>query len=314
MKKTRDFKGNSMIDFPSSYAVIDIETTGLSPQFNEIIELAVIKVCDGEIVEQFSSLIQPAPQDDGTFLPPFIIDLTGITDEMLVSAPKIVDVLPKYLELLGDLPLVGHNINFDINFLYDNAEKFLSRPLTNDYVDTMRLSRRLHPELESHRLLDLAYLYTANYMNAHRALVDCTVTEKCYRGLHKDALEQYGSVESFINECKKKYYGLRVSDITASTTEIDPENPLYGKIFVFTGALERMTRREAMQIVVNRGGINGSSVTKKTNYLVLGNNDYCLSMTCEKTSKQKKAEKLILDGYDVNIIPENVFYDMISND
>lgn len=67
-----------------------------------------------------------------------------------------------------------------------------------------------------------------------------------------------------------------------------------------------------MQIVADLGGKNADNVTKKTNYLILGNNDYCKSIKDGKSSKQKKAEKLKLDGYDIEIIPENVFYDIIS--
>lgn len=73
-----------------------------------------------------------------------------------------------------------------------------------------------------------------------------------------------------------------------------------------------MVRKEAMQIVADLGGKNADNVTKKTNYLILGNNDYCKSIKDGKSSKQKKAEKLKLDGYDIEIIPENVFYDIIS--
>lgn len=68
-----------------------------------------------------------------------------------------------------------------------------------------------------------------------------------------------------------------------------------------------------MQVVANLGGINADNVTKKTNYLILGNNDYCKSIKDGKSSKQKKAEKLQLDGHDIQIIPENVFYDMIAD-
>lgn len=81
---------------------------------------------------------------------------------------------------------------------------------------------------------------------------------------------------------------------------------------VFTGTLERMTRKEVMQIVVDLGGINGNSVTAKTNYLILGNNDYCPLIKDGKSNKQKKAEELKLKGKDIEILTENVFYDMIE--
>jgi DNA polymerase-3 subunit epsilon len=72
-----------------------------------------------------------------------------------------------------------------------------------------------------------------------------------------------------------------------------------------------MTRKEAMQLVVDLGGICGDSVTKKTNYLILGNNDFCTSIKDGKSAKQKKAESLALSGNDIKIISENVFYDLV---
>lgn len=75
-----------------------------------------------------------------------------------------------------------------------------------------------------------------------------------------------------------------------------------------------MPRKNAMQIVADLGGINGDNVTKKTNFLILGNNDYCKSIKDGKSSKQKKAEKLKLSGQDIEIIPESVFYDLIESE
>ena len=87
---------------------------------------------------------------------------------------------------------------------------------------------------------------------------------------------------------------------------------LFYNFAAVNGTLEKMSRREAMQYVVNLGGICGDGVTKETNFLVLGNNDYCKSIKGGKSSKQKKAEKLQIDGYDIAVISENVFYEMIN--
>jgi len=105
--------------------------------------------------------------------------------------------------------------------------------------------------------------------------------------------------------------GFSAKDIQASTTDFDVTSPIFEKMFVFTGTLERMTRKEAMQLVVDRGGLCGDAVNKKTNFLVLGNNDYCSTIKDGKSTKQKKAEQLKLAGCDIEIISENVFYDMI---
>ena len=106
---------------------------------------------------------------------------------------------------------------------------------------------------------------------------------------------------------------VRSKDISTENTEFDETHPLYGKLCVFTGTLEQMKRKEAMQRVGDLSGSVADSVSKKTNYLILGNNDYCplIKDPDKKSSKQKKAEKLKLAGNDIEIISENVFYDML---
>jgi DNA polymerase-3 subunit epsilon len=106
--------------------------------------------------------------------------------------------------------------------------------------------------------------------------------------------------------------GLRAANITATTTNFDETTSVYGKVFCFTGALQKMDRKDAMQIVVNLGGQCGDGVTKDTNYLVLGNNDYCASIKDGKSGKHKKAETYKANGMDIEIISENVFYEMLA--
>lgn len=93
----------------------------------------------------------------------------------------------------------------------------------------------------------------------------------------------------------------------------NPDSPLYGKVCVFTGTLEHFTRQEATQMVSRIGGICADSITKKTNFLILGNQDYRKSILEGKSSKQKKAEKLIADGADLLMIPESVFLELLSD-
>lgn len=309
-KKSRQ-KGKNMLAFPDTYCLIDIETTGLSPDYDSIIEVSGIRYEDGKEKERYSSLLKPdLIYDDGTYIDDFIIELTGITNEMLSEAPDTKSVLMEFHDFIGNSVIIGHNVNFDINFLYDNFEKYLSVMLTNDYVDTMRISRLFRPEEPHHRLKDLAGKYKIDYSAAHRSLGDCLITQKCYETLRQEISETYDGLDSFIEACKKRGQ-IRAGDIVSDKTIFDASHPLYGKVCVFTGTLEKMSRKEAMQTVVDLGGINGDSVTKKTNYLILGNNDYCPLIKGGKSNKQKKAEKLKLDGFDIETIPESVFYDML---
>ena len=128
------------------------------------------------------------------------------------------------------------------------------------------------------------------------------------------AINKYENIDNFKNQFKKHHNStkIKVKDIVSQNTEFDKDNPLYNKVCVFTGTLEKMARKDAMQIVVNLGGICGDNVTNKTNYLILGNNDYCRTIKDGKSNKQKTAEKLKINGQDIEIISENVFYDMIE--
>lgn len=304
----REYKGNSLIALPKDFTVIDVETTGWSPQWNEIIEIAALKCRNFEIVDEFSSLVQPLfPVDD------FITELTGITNDMLKSAPTITEVLKKFSTFVGSDIVVAHNANYDVNFIYDNMSKSLNSIFSNDFIDTMRLSRLLHKEQSHHRLTDLCSRYGVINETAHRSLSDCHAAFKCFASMRDEITNTYSSIDELIpKQTYRKRTYLHAGDITSTSLEENPDSPFYGKVCVFTGSLEKMLRREAMQIVVNIGGSVADSVTKKTNYLILGNNDFCSSIKDGKSNKQKKAEKLKLSGQDIEIIPENVFYDMLN--
>lgn len=293
---SREFKGRSLLDLPDSYCVIDIETTGLSPVYDSIIEVAACRVADGTLSDSYSSLINPGVEIDE-----YITELTGITNEMLSTAPAQSDVLPVFHDFLGSSVLVAHNAHFDINFLYDAFEDTIKEPLKNDFVDTMRISRRVLPSLEHHRLQDIVSHYGIAHDNAHRALGDVFATQQCYELMKRDVISSGISLKS----------AKPAASISTGKTEFDESHPLYGKIVVFTGTLEKMARKDAMQIVADLGGIPADSITKKTNFLVLGNNDYCKTIKNGKSSKQKKAEKLRLEGADLEVLPESVFYDLV---
>lgn len=306
--KVREEKGKSLIQSPQDFTVIDTETTGLEPEFDEIIEFAAIRVRGGVPVNKMQTLVKPDdPIDD------YIAELTGITNDMLRDAPAPKDILPAILDFIGDDVLVGHNVNFDINFLYDNAGIYLKRTVTNDFVDTLRLARRLLPELEHHRLSDIAQHFGVPQPISHRSMADCETTLACFDSLTAKAIEAYGSFDEFADAIKKaSRRSQHLESVTTGNTEFDSSHPLYGKHCVFTGALERMTRLQAAQFVVDLGGYADNGVTKKTNYLILGNNDYCKSIKDGKSAKQKKAEQYKLDGYDIEIVPESVFYEMLA--
>ena len=304
-------KGKSITNKLSSYVVIDLETTGLMPDFDEIIEFAGIKIEDGKEVDRYNTLIKPDYEINS-----FITELTGITNEMLKDAPKIIDVIDKIIDFIGDSVIVGHNVNFDINFLYDNLMFIKKKTLSNDFEDTMRLSRKLFKDFPNHRLITCCEKLNQNHYPSHRAMSDVEATQELLTHIYEYAdNNNIDLVDAFqkpwlYDPSKKK---LSVSDIVATVNNIDEDNPLFGVSVCFTGTLEKMVRKDALQLVKNLGGIPMDSVTKATNLLVLGDVDYKNSREI-KSNKFKKAEELILKGYDLKIISETVFLDMIDDD
>jgi DNA polymerase-3 subunit epsilon len=302
-KTVRRNKGKSQLAFLDEYIVLDLETTGLDPTFDEIIEIAAIKISNGEKIAEFSTLVKPDNKIDE-----YITQLTGITNEMLRNAPKIKKVLPDVISFLGDSVIVAHNANFDINFLYDSNMLCFNEPFANNFIDTMRISKRLFKDIK-HRLADLVKEFEIVAHVQHRAMPDCEVTQKIYEHMRNHCSVNNIDISAFIRKSHGKSYALK--DFELGSEEFDIGHPIYGMSVCFTGTLEKFQRKEALQIVTNLGGIPTDSVTKKTNILVLGNNDYCSSIKDGKSNKQKKAEELILKGHDLIIISEKSFYDML---
>lgn len=295
--------GNLRMIFPNNYCLIDIETTGLDPQIDEIIELSAIRIRNNIITDTFEQLIKPSEPIDS-----FITNLTGITNEMVAHMPSINDVLPSFIDFIGNDLIVGHNVRFDINFIYDTCANIGKPEFKNDYCDTMRIARKVLSELKHHRLKDLVQYYGILNKNAHRALSDCTATFEVLYKLRESAEARHIDISKV-----KNYKTVKSSDLSPATNLFDESHPLFEKTCVFTGALEHMTRREAMQSVLDLGGFCGDSVTKKTDFLILGSLEYCAGVKGKKSAKLKKAEDLILNGQDLTILSESAFYDLLPN-
>lgn len=171
-----------------SYVSIDLETTGLNPKTDKIIEVGAVKVIDGQQTEEFVSFVNP-----GRKLEERIVELTGIGDKDLREAPHIEEILPGLLEFLGELPLLGHSILFDFSFLKKAA---VNRRLHFEKmgVDTLKIARKYLAGLE-HRSLDYLCGYYGISHHAHRALADAAATDLLYRRLseefEKDAEELF---------------------------------------------------------------------------------------------------------------------------
>ena len=147
--------GNLLNTYVADYVVFDLETTGISPKTDEVVEISAVKVEHGKVTDEFSTLVNPKRR-----IPYGASRVNGITDDMVAEAPFFEQVLEEFLEFIKGFVLVGHNIaRFDMNFLYRDVEKYFERSLANDYIDTLQMARRELPNLEHHRLTDLAEYY-----------------------------------------------------------------------------------------------------------------------------------------------------------
>ncbi len=181
----RKFKGRSLFAFPSDYTVVDIETNGLISGTCEIIEVSALKVRGDIIRDSFSSLIKPNERINW-----FITRLTGITNEMVENAPDVSEVLGNFYDFIGSDILIGHNVHFDVNFLYDNLWIHNGVILNNSFVDTLRLARQALPYLPDHKQSTVAAYYGIATDGAHRALRDCEICNACYLNLKRELKKQ----------------------------------------------------------------------------------------------------------------------------
>ena len=264
-KPQRPGKGESVLCLPRDYTVVDTETTGLSTESCCLIEVSALRVREGRVAAEFSTLIRPPwreVQKNGQwqqgYVDDFIQGLTGITDEMLEGAPLPEEALPQVEDFLGRDLLLGHNVGFDTAFLYDSFQKYLGRPLGNNSLDQLRLARKLLPQLPHHRLGDVAAALGVPYEGAHRALADCWITYGCYEKLRALALSQ-GTEEEFLQRFeKKKPPKPRYPGVLG--------HPFYQKTLVLTGSLDTPQNREA---VLRAGGKVGKEVAAGVDFVAI---------------------------------------------
>jgi len=299
----RTNRGRSRLITLADYTSIDLETTGFDSIFDDIIEVAAVRVRGGVITEKYQSLIKPEGEIDK-----FITRLTGITNEMVADAPPRDEVLPQFIDFIGGDIVIAHNSKFDIHFIYDQYILYSGIEFQNDFIDTLRISRLMYREYKEHTLKNIIERLGVGGTVEHRALSDAVMVHKCYERMKKYAADSGISIEALKSQKKV----LHAADIAATNTEFNEDTPIFGKTFVFTGTLANMARKDAMQIVVNMGGLCGDGVNKQTDYLVLGQQDY-EKVRDGKSAKHKKADKMALEGHGIQVISEGVFYDMVAD-
>lgn len=175
-----------------SVVMLDFETTGLSPAMGDrITEVAALRIEGGRITERFVSLV-----NCGVRIPSFITGLTGITQHMVDSAPSASEVVPQLLDFIGSDPLSAHNASFDEKFLRAEAERVGRAPAHVGTICSLKLARRVFPELGSYKLGQLSGRLGISFRSAaHRAEADAEVTAEVLLHIGRHIASTYGIVE-----------------------------------------------------------------------------------------------------------------------
>ena len=163
-----------------SYIALDLETTGLSPAEDRILEIGAVKVENGRIRERYGTLLNP-----GIRISARIQELTGITDEMAAGGRDTRTAVAELVEFCGDLPLLGHNILFDYSFVKKNAVNF-GLEFEKTGIDTLEIARRLLPDAEHKSLTALCCRYGIAHERAHRAVDDACAAMELYQYLARE--------------------------------------------------------------------------------------------------------------------------------
>ena len=177
--------GSQKMDFDQEYAAFDLETTGLSSRTDRIIEIGAVILKNGEEIDRFQTFVDPGRKLDRK-----IVELTGITDEMLVGAPSIQEVLPKFLEFVGNRVLVAHNSDFDTGFVRAECQR-QGLPYSCTAADTLILSQNLLPQLNKFKLDIVSNALSLPEFNHHRAADDAMTCGLIMHRLMKKLEEEH---------------------------------------------------------------------------------------------------------------------------
>ncbi len=316
-------RGICFADILSKYVVIDIETTGFNFHRDRIIEIAAVIYEYGQKKDQFQTLVNPEIP-----LPSDVVALTGITQEDLADAPTLSSISNDFLTFIGDLPLVGHNIlTFDVPFLSAQISQ-----LENPIIDTLPMARKVFDLLPTHKLEYLKNTLDLSSSESHRALADVETTNALLWACLSPRRYEWKVFSAYLNKGTTATSNVRPAKPKTSrpysqrafekidiksivpTERINETGPLFGKNIVFTGTLS-LSRESAMQLAVNAGATLKSTISGKTDYLVVGKQDVTLVGMDGKSTKEEAAESLNQSGKaNIKIITEQEFLSLIHKE
>ena len=291
-------KGQEWPDFISDYTMLDIETTGLNPYRDHVTELGAVKVRANQEVDEFSQLVD---YPSSNHVPHFITKLNGITEEMLLNEGKPVkEAMTAFRTFIGNDIIIGYNVNFDLNFLYDLTQKFHLPKLSNDYVDVLRLARVYYPQ-QHNRLLDCIQRAGIAQVEQHHGLADSLDTKKVY-----DDFREHFTPE-LLQEAQGKLKNIDLLQDELEVWELGFRNPVNNKNIAFAPEIE-MNSAEAAQMVNNMNGVAQTGVKADTDYLIMSDDGF-FSKNNPETLKAKEYNHA---GSKIKRLSESYFLNMLD--
>ena len=306
------------------FIALDLETANSFR--GSICEIGLAFVEGGEVIDSKSWLVKPK----GNQYDPFNIYIHGITPEMTAKSPSFPEVWQEVLSFINHKNVVAHNTSFDMYAIKDALEEF-SLPFPEfSYFCSLRISRKAFPGLYSYSLPNICEAINVNFDLHHRAESDAigcaNVFIRSLEALKVSSLEELPDLlnlrkgsfdgQSHIPQRQKDNGGSYVNllkNIVVDGSKFEPDNYFYEKGVCFTGAFSFAVRKELLQAVAEVGAKPMNSVTKETNILVVGQQDYKRVGVEGMSSKQKKAISLIDKGQDLEIMSESEFLSMFGN-
>ena len=277
----------------------------------------------GTVIDKYYSLINPHEPFDW-----FNILIHGIDESLVTNAPDIAGAMTDVFKLIdSDSIVVCHNAAFDMSVLRNALEKDPIIIPDFTFTCTYRLASRVLPKNVSYSLPDVADQCGITGLNHHDAESDAAICAQIFLYLINmfdgdiDKLHQAANLKfgHFINGeydgvhkiTRESSPGNKTHNSKLPEYTVGPESPFYGKQVAFTGKLESMTRAEAIEIINTIGGFGSDTMTKKTNYLITGYQNPAVLAGKAKSNKWLAAEKMLAEGKDIEILPEDMFIKLL---
>lgn len=282
------------------FVAIDVETA--NADMASICQIGLAKFNDGQLVDAWSSLVDPEDYFD------FInIDIHGITEEDVVGAPTFSEVVFNLSSFLSSSVCVSHT-HFDRVSVGRALQKYSLNPIETTWLDSARVARRTWEECawRGYGLSNVCKVIGYKFKH-HDALEDAKASGQVLIA----AIEKTGlDVGAWLKRVQQPIDPSSSSSGSTINRDGNPEGELYGEVLVFTGALE-IPRREAADLAASIGCTVASGVTKKTSLLVVGDQDVIKLAGKDRSSKHLKAEQLIAKGQQIRIIKESDFKELV---